>query len=169
MNAIICAGDKWKMLMTNFNHYWHVPTFGFFTIKLLTSVNSYYHYVIEKRGYQHYRGQYYVKQLMFNSSLKTSTFQLFRHPSIQFVQLCLLEYQWTLNDFQIRLSKFDEFHKQFHREIFQRSILVWRLFHSVRSSGKVVQFSPSRSVRSPFQLHRHYPAAKSNIFYPFIN
>ena len=39
--------------------------------------------------HQHNRGQYYIKRLMFNSSLKTATFELLRHPLIQFVQLCL--------------------------------------------------------------------------------
>ena len=87
------AGEKIKMLVTDFYPYRQVSILGFFTIKLLISVNSYYHYVIEKRGYQLYRGQYYVKQLMFNSSLKTSIFQFLRHPLIQFVQLCLFGYQ----------------------------------------------------------------------------
>ena len=154
------------MLVTNFNPCRHDSVNNM--ISSFISVNSKHQYVIEKRGYQRYRSQYNVKHLMFKSSLKTSTFQLLRHPLIRYVQLCPEEFQWTLNDFQIHLCKFDEFHKLFHREIFQRSILVWQMFHSMRSSGKVVQFPPSRSVRSLTSLRHHYPVAKSNIFYPYI-
>ena len=77
------------------------------------------------------------KYLMFNTILQTLLLRLVRHSLIQYVQHCLEECQWILNNF-------GEFHKLFCHKIFQRSILSSRLF----------------------QLS-HHPVSESNIFYAY--